>query len=194
MVEADKKSSRSSSSSSKKSDKSDKSKKSEEAPAEAAPATEPFVIAKYVLNGGEQSWVPESPHSSFQDIFKDYENEGSNDWAYNHNRLLAPGESKIKFRYELPVDAIKEAHPDCKFTLRTAYFAPWQMSACTVTVSLNGDELLKSAQVVSEDQGRTKHDSEFDADEHKEGEIEIFFDGGAGVLFLWYVEILVTPD
>ena len=62
MVEADKKSSRSSSSS--KSSKSNKSNKSGEA-AEDAPPAEPFVIAKYVLNGGEQSWVPESPHSSF---------------------------------------------------------------------------------------------------------------------------------
>ena len=59
MVEADKKSSRSSSSS-----KSSKSDKSGEAAVDAPPA-EPFVIAKYVLNGGEQSWVPESPHSSF---------------------------------------------------------------------------------------------------------------------------------
>ena len=67
------------------------------------------------------------------------------------------------------------------------------MAACTVTVGINGDEVLKSVQVVSEDQGRTKHDSEFDAEENKEGEIEIFFDGGQGVLFLWFVEILVTP-
>ena len=65
------------------------------------------------------------------------------------------------------------------------------MPACTVTVSINGDELLKSVQVPSEDQGRTTHESELDVDDAKDGEIEIFFDGGQGVLFLWYVEIMV---
>ncbi len=87
--------------------------------------------------------------------------------------------------------AIREAHPDCKFVLKTAYFAPWQMAACTVTVKNNGDELLQGVQVPSEDQGRTVHESELDDPEN--GEVEIFFDGGAGVLFLWYVELIVKP-
>ena len=65
------------------------------------------------------------------------------------------------------------------------------MPACTVTVSINGDELLKSVQVPSEDQGRTTHESKLDVDDAQDGEIEIFFDGGQGVLFLWYVEIMV---
>ena len=65
------------------------------------------------------------------------------------------------------------------------------MPACTVTVSINGDELLKSVQVPSEDQGRTTHESELDVDDAQDGEIEIFFDGGQGVLFLWFVEIMV---
>ena len=117
-----------------------------------------------MLDGGKKIWVAESPHSSFKNIFKGYKNVGSKDWAYNHMRLTSPGSSKIKFTYDLPLSSIRQAHPYCKFILKTAYFAPWNMSPCTVTVSINGAKVLNGAQVPGEDKGRTTHESELDAD------------------------------
>ena len=65
------------------------------------------------------------------------------------------------------------------------------MPPCTITVSINGEQVLKTAQVLSEDQGRTTHDTEMEDVTNEPGEVEIFFNGGQGVLFLWYLEILV---
>ena len=144
-----------------------------------------------MLDGANRTWVAQNPHNQYQGIFKSHVNEGANDWGYNHNRLLNPGHSKIKVQYQIPVEIINMNSPDCTFILRTAYFAPWQMPPCTITVSINGQKVLKTAQVLSEDQGRTTHDSEMEEVTDEPGEIEVLFDGGQGVLFLWYFEILV---
>ena len=116
-----------------------------------ATPVEPYSIAKYALDGANQTWVVESPHSQYQGIFKSHTMEGANDWAYNHNRLLSPGQSKIKVQYQLPVEMTRMNLPNSKFILRTAYFAPWKMSPCTITVSVNGEKVLKTVQVLSED-------------------------------------------
>ena len=52
------------------------------------------------------------------------------------------------------------------------------MPPCTITVSVNGQKVLKTAQVLSEDQGRTTHDSEMEDVTNEPGEIEVLFDGG----------------
>ena len=97
----------------------------------------------------------------------------------------------MKVQYQVPVSSIRQSSPNCTFILRTAYFAPWKMPPCTVTVSINGEKVLRAVQVLSEDQGRTKHDSEMEEVTDEPGEVDVFFDGGDGVLFLWYYEILV---
>ena len=65
------------------------------------------------------------------------------------------------------------------------------MDPCTITVTINGERKLKTAQVPGENHGRTTHDTEMTDVTDGEFEVEIFFDGGAGVLFLGYIEILV---
>ena len=60
-----------------------------------------------------------------------------------------------------------------------------------MTVSVNGKKVQRTAGVLSEDQGRTTHDSEMKNVSGEPGEIELYMDGGSGVLFLWYVEILI---
>ena len=65
------------------------------------------------------------------------------------------------------------------------------MSDCTVSVTLNGEYVQKSVAVPSEDKGRTKHDSVVSDLQGKFHEVEIQFERGSGVLFLWYVELLV---
>ena len=99
-------------------------------------------------------------------------------------------------KFKVPVDGARHLSPGCDFILRTAYFAPWKMSSCKVTVSINGKKLRSKAEVPSEDKGRTTHEtviSEKDVGADP-GEVEIFFESGQGVLFLWYIEILVKPN
>ena len=52
--------------------------------------------------------------------------------------------------------------PNATFIMRSTYFAPWQMPPCEITVSIDGERVLKKAQVLSEDQGRTTHDTEIE--------------------------------
>ena len=118
---------------------------------------------------------------------------GSNDWAYNHNRLIYPGQSKLKVRFQIPASMFRKLSPDCTFLMRTSYFAPWNMDPCTCSVTINDEKVLKTVQVLGENHGRTTHDSEIEDATDEEGEVEVFFDGGNGVLFMNYFEILVKP-
>ena len=70
------------------------------------------------------------------------------------------------------------------------------MSNCTISVKLNGQVAQKSVAVPGEDKGRTKHDSivPFLPLDRPDDTIEILFEKGAGVLFLWYVEILLVRN
>ena len=45
----------------------------------------------------------------------------------------------------------------------------------------------------SEDKGRTKHEIVLDTLTDQVNEIEVKFDKGSGVLFLWQFELLVLP-
>ena len=82
-------------------------------------------------------------------------------------------------------------NPNATFIMRSAYFAPWKMHPCEITVSIDGKPVLKKVQVLSEDQGRTTHDTEIEKVSNKPKEVEVLFNSGRGVLFLWYFEILV---
>ena len=75
-----------------------------------------------------------------------HRNHGACDRAYKHNRLCGDGAS-IDYTFQLPVSAVREAHPKAKFILRTAYFAPWNMHPTAISVSVNGTKILKEAQV-----------------------------------------------
>ena len=69
------------------------------------------------------------------------------------------------------------------------------MPSCCISVSINGNKLLSSAEVPSEDKGRTTHETVISEEDvgADPGEVELFFEDGDGVLFLWYIEILVKP-
>ena len=69
------------------------------------------------------------------------------------------------------------------------------MPSCCISVSINGNKLRSSEEVPSEDKGRTTHESVISEEDVKAdpGEVELFFEDGNGVLFLWYIEILVKP-
>ena len=77
--------------------------------------------------------------------------------------------------------------------MRTTYFAPWNMAPCTVNVKVNGEKVLKNAQVLGENHGRTTHDSILEDLTDEQSTVTIEFAEGHGVLFLWYFELLVKP-
>ena len=164
----------------------------EETPAAAAPVV-PISIGKIAVHGDSSTWRPENTHSSFEGVFGACENQGANDWAYGHNRLLYPGSSSIKANFRPPVGGAREAYPDCKFIMRTAYFGPWNMDPCTINLKVNGENVLKNAQVLGEHQGRTTHDTVLNDLPEGDCTCEIEFNEGHGVLFLWYFELLVKP-
>ena len=62
---------------------------------------------------------------------------------------------------------------------------------CEITVSIDGERVLKKVQVPSERHGRTTHDTEIEEVSDQPMEVEVHFISGDGVLFLWYFEILV---
>ena len=80
---------------------------------------------------------------------------------------------------------------DCKFIMRTAYFAPWNSPPCLVSLVINSSKKLDQAEVCGEDKGRTTHNSEMTNVTDKPGTVDLLFDDGEGMLFLWYFEILV---
>ena len=109
--------------------------------------------------------------------------------AYNSHRLTSPGSSKIKIDFELDLSQIRARYPNCTFIMRTAYFAPWNMSPCRVNVTVNDQKLQNAAEVPGENHGRTTHDSRFNPKD--KNELEVKFVSGNGVLFLWYFELLI---
>ena len=66
----------------------------------------PYSIGKYVVNGASSSWKAENTHNEYMGIFKSHNTQGSNDWAYGHNRLVNPGRSKIQVKFQVPVEMI----------------------------------------------------------------------------------------
>ena len=114
---------RSSSSSSDKSKKSDKSHHSEEHHEEVA--CDPFPLARYYLTDPARKNRNENLHGSHDNVFSGHLFEGQQDWHLNHARLCAPGSSKVTAQFKLPVDSIREVHPDAKFILKCKYFGPW---------------------------------------------------------------------
>ena len=67
------------------------------------------------------------------------------------------------------------------------------MSPCIVSVKINGEQVLGEAEVPGEDQGRTTHDIHMEGLADGDGSIEVSFDEGDGCLFLWKLEIEVSP-
>ena len=116
----------------------------EEFTTQAAPTNVPVSIGKYVLDSENQTWKAQNANDHSRDIFKGHTHEGSNDWAYNHNRLTYPGESKLKVRFQIPASMFRKLSPDCTFLMRTSYFAPWNMDPCTISVTINDEKVLKS--------------------------------------------------
>jgi len=71
------------------------------------PAAEPYSIGKYVLDSERKTWKAENPHSSYHNVFTSHSISGASDWAYNHNRLTAPGRSKITVKFKIPVEELR---------------------------------------------------------------------------------------
>ena len=59
------------------------------------------------------------------------------------------------------------------------------MDPCTITVKINGEKVLKNAQVLGENHGRTTHDTIMEELTDEPGTVEILFEEGSGILFLW---------
>ena len=91
----------------------------------------------------------------------------------------------------MPVEMIRLNNPNAKFIMRTAYFAPANMTPCIINVSINGERVLKKAKVPDGNKGRTVHDTEIKEVSDQPMEVEVHFLSGRGVLFLWFFEILV---
>ena len=68
------------------------------------------------------------------------------------------------------------------------------MPNCTVSVKLNGTVVKSRAKVPGEDKGRTKHDVALKNLSSEQNTVEVSFDEGRGVLFLWYFELLVQES
>ena len=105
------------------------------APALSKP--EPISIGRYQVDGDSQTWKYIDNSELYQDIFQGHTIVGSNDWAYKHNRLTNPGSSKMTVKFMIPASMIKMNYPDATIILRAAYFGPWNMSPCTVSLKLN---------------------------------------------------------
>ena len=67
------------------------------------PEAEPYSIGKYVIDSARKTWKAENPYSRYRNIFTSHSIKGSNDWAYNHNRLTDPGRSKITVKFKVPI-------------------------------------------------------------------------------------------
>ena len=77
--------------------------------------------------------------------------------------------------------------------MRTSYFGPWNMDPCTISVAINGEKVLKHAQVLGEHLGRTTHDTIMEDLQDEPSTVMITFEEGYGVLFLWDFDIIVQP-
>ena len=68
------------------------------------------------------------------------------------------------------------------------------MDPCTISVSINGVKVLKHAQVLGENHGRTTHDTIMEDLTDEPSTVTLTFEEGYGVLFLWDFDILVQPN
>ena len=152
---------------------------------------EPYSIGRYAVDGASSSWRVEEPHNIYRGVFQNHITDGHFDWAYGHNRMCNPG-SRITVNFGVPVDHIRMVNPDAKIILRTRYFGPWNMSPCIISIMINGEKVIKNAQVLGEHKGRTTHDIIMeDLISGTLHTVTIIFERGNGVLFLWDFDILV---
>lgn len=154
---------------------------------------DPFVIGRYECHKKTNSWKVRNPHAEYRNVFKSHEISGDNDWAHGHNRLTSPGGSSITVTFHAPVDAIREAYPDCTMFVKVGMFAPWNMDPCSVTLSVNGESKKVDAPVKGEHKGRTHLCGSLNDIADEECTVTLDFNSGSGVLFLWYFEIKVKP-
>lgn len=100
-------------------------------------------------------------------------------------------------KFMIPASMIKMSYPDATIILRAAYFGPWNMSPCTVSLSLNNAKKLVKAGVPGEHKGRTTHNIEcpeiLASLDDQPMSFTLDFNSGNGVLFLWYFEFLIQP-
>ena len=68
------------------------------------------------------------------------------------------------------------------------------MPDCIVTLSVNNECVMRSARVQDGNKGRTKHDIVLKNLTSEQNTVEVAFDQGYGVLFLWYFELLVQES
>ena len=184
---------------SKKSDKSNKSGGEEKKVAKKEKKVvdetwEPYVIGKLVCDKASKSWKVQNVHEDYPDVFSGAEVSGNNDWAHGHNRLCAPGDSSIKATFRPPCDRIRAKNPNAKFVVKVGYFAPWNKNPCKATILVNGEVQKSNIDVKGEHKGRT-HTGTFPLNlrDEEDNEVEIKFDSGEGVLYLWYFEFKVGP-
>lgn len=108
------------------------------------------LIGEYRINHGAQTWEASSDtEMEVQNAFHGHvhQTQGYTDWAYNHNRLCDPGNSKFHIEFSLP-DCVKNSSNEVD--LSVAYFAPWNMSPSSVNIIVNGHELVHHDQVKGE--------------------------------------------
>ena len=122
-----------------------------------------YSIGKYVPAGDH--WDAQNTHDKVTGVFVGHNHEGSNDWAYNHNRLLSPGNSKICYNFIVPPNLVEAE--GVKITVKVNNFAPWNMSACNINVDFNDECMIEGADVLGEHEGRTTHDFEVEKDKLK---------------------------
>jgi len=109
-----------------------------------------------------------------------YTQGGLHDRAYNYNRLLCPGHSKMNVKF------VKPEITGSYYSFKVIAFGPANISTpCVLSMKLNGSDKVIDVQIKSESLGRTTVEFTFTAEEVlDENTVELTFHKGAGVLYL----------
>ena len=115
-----------------------------------------YSLGKYVQDHEEHTWMSVDTHETIKNTWIDHTIEGPSDWAYNHNRLTTPNQSKITARFKFP-GALLTAHKLTRISLIVNYFAGWDSEHASVDIACNGQPIGKKVMVRGEQQGRQTH-------------------------------------